>query len=170
MVAAESFHRHNLAGLKVMHCLSKRLLIAAHNFITRLKKIVRPTPGTRHGLRVKTPICRVAVLSSAVVIQCPTGHGCIRSVVGKASNHAVTRTAVCAIDIRVVITTIIRAEKFLHAVLTNRQVGRNLNGGLPLGSAFPDLELRKSGCFRRFDAHFVDGGGLRCLRFHLFDK
>src|SRR4029077_12774783 len=138
MVAAESLHGHNPAGSKIMHGLWDGLFIAAHNFIARLKVIMRSADGACDGLGMKAPIRRIAVLCGAMLIQEPRGHRGTGAIVRQASNHAVARAAVRAIDIGIMIAMIPRIEEFLKAILAHWQVGRDSNRRPAFAGAFPN--------------------------------
>src|ERR1700692_5124004 len=93
-----------------------------------------PATGARNRLRMKTPVCRIAIFRSAVAVQRPFGHRRVAAIVRQAFNHRVAWPAIGAIYIWIVIAPILRGEHFAKAILTNRQISRytNSRSALPL--------------------------------------
>ena len=80
------------------------------DFIADSKKIMRTTIGTCDGLSMKAAVPGVFVFRCAEIIQPPSGHCCIRSIVGQALDHAVARSTVRTINVGIKITAIVRIE------------------------------------------------------------
>ena len=125
MVAAETFHRDDLARAKILRCFLNRCHIAARNLIASLIKVMRAARGARDGLRVKAPIRGICVFGGAVSVERPRGHRGVRAIVGQGADDAVARAAIRAVNVRVVVAEIVRIEEFPQALFAYRQVRRN---------------------------------------------
>src|SRR5271168_3281786 len=129
-----------------------------HGFRLRVKIIIRPTCRTGDGLRMKTAVARIAEFSGAIVIEQPIFHGGVGAVVGQVKYHAVSRTAVSTVDIRVAITWICGVEEFIQTGITHWQVGRDSRGWLLRPLALANRKLVNPQWYRRAHFHFGDAG------------
>ena len=120
MVAAETFHRDNLARAKILRCFLNRCHIAARNLIASLIKVMRAARRARDGLRVKAPIRGICVFGGALSVERPRGHRGVRAIVGQGADDAVARAAIRAVNVRVVVAEIVRIEEFPQALFAYR--------------------------------------------------
>ena len=100
---------------------------------------LRPAPGARVGLRVKTAMQRIAILGSAFATlpeRCHAGH---RPVVRQRARDRIARTAVGAVDERVTIATIAGIEELGEAIGADRAVRADRGGGVT-AHALPNRE------------------------------
>jgi hypothetical protein len=65
---------------------------------------------------------------------------------------------------------ILGIEKLFEAILADRQVRRDANGGPPFANAFPNGEPLETGRYTGFNAHFGNLGCPRRMSFYLFEK
>src|SRR5271155_688393 len=123
MVAAQTFHRDNLARAKILHSFSNGRCVAAFNLVAGFIKIMWATRGTGNGLRVKASIRRIDVVGAAMSVEPPRGHRSAGAVIGQSANDAVAWTAICTVDVGIVTAAIMGSEKLLQTLFAHRQVG-----------------------------------------------
>lgn len=113
---------------------------------------------------------RVVVLSAAIFVEQPALHGGIATVVGKAEDHRVTRAAVGAVDIGILVARVRRIKQFCDTLVTHGKVRRDSDRRAIAAFAFADGEAVKAFGLDVCRVNFADASGGRGLRPQVREK